>query len=175
MRFFNGFVAVPLLAGSVAAVTSPLDARATLESCTTDRKQAIDKAVAKAAKIAQSGADLIRSESDYNNFSRPFPRPPNSSPRTASLLPTVTLMKLRGVSGLAQPTLLNFPPGRTPHSCSIRDQTTSSLHELAHTKGVFDSETYGYDAVYQLSSGSALENAESYAFFANGFSQLPVS
>lgn len=75
-------------------------------------------------------------------------------------------MKLRGVSGLAQPTLLNFPPGRTPHSCSIRDQTTSSLHELAHTKGVFDSETYGYDAVYQLSSGSALENAESYAFFA---------
>lgn len=75
-------------------------------------------------------------------------------------------MKLRGVSGLAQPTLLNFPPGRTPHSYSIRDQATSSLHELAHTKGVFDPETYGYDTVYQLSSGSALENAESYAFFA---------
>lgn len=72
MRFFNGFVAVPLLAGSVAAVASPLDARATLESCTTDRKQAIDKAVAKAAKIAQSGADLIRSESDYNKLFQTF-------------------------------------------------------------------------------------------------------
>ncbi|KAL4756632.1 putative metalloproteinase [Aspergillus foveolatus] len=49
--------------------------------------------------------------------------------------------------------------------CSILDQATSSLHELAHTKGIFGPETYGYDAVHGLSSASALENAESYAFF----------
>ncbi|OOO04846.1 peptidase M35 deuterolysin [Aspergillus oryzae] len=143
-----------------------------------DRKQAIDNAVAKAAKIAQSGADLIRSESDYDKLFQTFSKATEQQSKNRVLgaldkLPTATLMKLRGVSGLAQPTLLNFPPGRTPHSYSIRDQATSSLHELAHTKGVFDPETYGYDTVYQLSSGSALENAESYAFFANGFSQLP--
>ncbi|CAG8019313.1 unnamed protein product [Penicillium nalgiovense] len=36
---------------------------------------------------------------------------------------------------------------------------------MAHTKGIFGPETYGYDAVHRLSSSSALENAESYAFF----------
>ena len=50
MRFFGGFVAVPLITGSVAAVASPLDARATLENCTTDRQQAIDNAIVKAAR-----------------------------------------------------------------------------------------------------------------------------
>jgi hypothetical protein len=61
------------------------------------------------------------------------------------------------------------------NSCSKLDQATSSLHELAHTKGIFGPETYGYGAVHGLSSSSALENAESYAFFSKcKFSIIPT-
>ncbi|KAB8231591.1 putative metalloproteinase [Aspergillus alliaceus] len=51
------------------------------------------------------------------------------------------------------------------NSCDVLDQATSSLHEMAHTKGVFGPETYGYDQIHGLNAGAALENAESYAFF----------
>lgn len=70
--------------------------------------------------MAQSGADLIRSESDYSNklFQSFFKTTDQQS----------------------------------------KNRVLGALHKIA-------TEIYGYDAVHQLSSGSALENAESYAFF----------
>ncbi|PLB54067.1 metallo proteinase [Aspergillus steynii IBT 23096] len=51
------------------------------------------------------------------------------------------------------------------NNCDALDQATSTTHEMAHTKGIYGIETYGYYAVQGLDSQSALINAESYAFF----------
>lgn len=63
MHFFQALVALPLIAGAVA---SPLDTRATLENCNDEGVRAINNALTQAAEMANSGASLIRSESDYS-------------------------------------------------------------------------------------------------------------
>ncbi|KAF9892074.1 hypothetical protein FE257_002480 [Aspergillus nanangensis] len=56
-------------------------------------------------------------------------------------------------------------------SCYDQDQATTSLHEFTHAPGVYSPGTddlgYGYDAATALSSSDALNNADSYALFAN--------
>ncbi|KAE8306939.1 hypothetical protein RU639_001419 [Aspergillus parasiticus] len=198
MRFFQTLVALPLIAGAVA---SPLDARATLQNCTPEGKQMIDNALSQAAKMAQAGANLIRTNSDYSaNLFQSFfkTNDAQSRNRVAGVLDKIATEATNGNQGVV--TYYCTPEGidcvdthaftmtaygetdgtygriRTcpayftkfpawSNSCGVLDQATSSLHEMAHTKGIFGPETYGYDAVHGLNAAAALENAESYAFF----------
>ncbi|KAL4805116.1 Deuterolysin metalloprotease family-domain-containing protein [Aspergillus unguis] len=56
-------------------------------------------------------------------------------------------------------------------SCYDQDQATTSLHEFTHAPGVYSPGTddlgYGYSAATALSASQALNNADSYALFAN--------
>ncbi|KAJ5618062.1 hypothetical protein N7537_003176 [Penicillium hordei] len=198
MRFFQTLVAVPLIAGAVA---SPLETRATLENCSDERAQMIDNALARAAKMAKAGANLIRSESDYSkNLFQSFfkTNDAQSRNRVVGVLDKIATEATDGNQGVVSyyctPAGINcidnhsftmtaygetdgtygrirtcpayftkFPA--SSNICSVLDQATSTLHEMAHTKGIFGPETYGYDQVHGLSSSAALENAESYAFF----------
>lgn len=57
-------------------------------------------------------------------------------------------------------------------SCHAQDQATTSLHEFTHAPGVYSPGTkdlgYGYQAATSLSTDEALNNADSYALYANG-------
>lgn len=59
--------------------------------------------------------------------------------------------------------------------CHAQDQATTTLHETTHLtqiKGTADN-GYGYSAIQGLTSAQSLNNADSYALFANGmFSRL---
>jgi deuterolysin len=62
-------------------------------------------------------------------------------------------------------------------SCHQQDQATTVLHEETHAPGVYspgtDDLAYGYNAAIQLSTSQALNNADTYALYANGmFSRL---
>jgi deuterolysin len=64
-------------------------------------------------------------------------------------------------------------------SCHGQDQATTALHEETHAPGVYSPGTedlgYGYSAATRLSSSQALNNADSYALYANGkFSTLSL-
>jgi deuterolysin len=56
--------------------------------------------------------------------------------------------------------------------CHAQDQATTTLHEFTHAPGVYSPGTedngYGYDAATALSADAALNNADSYALYANG-------
>ncbi|KAL6235495.1 neutral protease 2 [Aspergillus navahoensis] len=56
-------------------------------------------------------------------------------------------------------------------SCYAQDQATTTLHEFTHAPGVYspgtDDYAYGYSASTALSASQALNNADSYALFAN--------
>ncbi|KAJ5497770.1 Peptidase M35 deuterolysin [Penicillium expansum] len=198
MRFFQTLVALPLIAGAIA---SPLETRATLESCSVERAQMINNALARAAKMAEAGANLIRSESDYSyNLFQSFFKTSSvqSRNRVAGILDKIATEATDGNKGVVSyyctqdgidcvdthdftmtaygetdgtygrirtcPAYFTKFPASS-NTCDVLDQATSTLHEMAHTKGIFGPETYGYDAVHGLSSSAALENAESYAFF----------
>ncbi|KAF7591729.1 hypothetical protein BBP40_001173 [Aspergillus hancockii] len=200
MRFLQTLLAIPLVAGNLAAFAGPIETRATLENCSADQKQAIDDALAQAAKMAQAGADTLRSGSDYSNslfYSFFKTNDESSKNRVAGVLDRIAQEARAGDKGVVSyyctpegitcnvsesftttaygetdgtygrirtcPAYYNFPKWST--TCDVLDQATSSLHEMAHTKGIFGPETYGYDAVHRLQSSAALENAESYAFF----------
>ncbi|KAA8642049.1 hypothetical protein EYZ11_005587 [Aspergillus tanneri] len=55
--------------------------------------------------------------------------------------------------------------------CHAQDQATTSLHEFTHAPGVYEPGTedlgYGYDAATKLSAKDALNNADTYALYAN--------
>jgi deuterolysin len=57
-------------------------------------------------------------------------------------------------------------------SCHAQDQATTVLHEETHAPGVYSPGTqdngYGYAAATALSANAALNNADSYALYANG-------
>jgi deuterolysin len=57
-------------------------------------------------------------------------------------------------------------------TCYAQDQATTTLHEFTHAPGVYSPGTddlgYGYDAATRLSASQALNNADSYALYANG-------
>jgi deuterolysin len=57
-------------------------------------------------------------------------------------------------------------------SCHAQDQATTVLHEETHAPGVYSPGTddlgYGYAAATALSTTQALNNADSYALYANG-------
>ncbi|RHZ43083.1 putative penicillolysin/deuterolysin metalloprotease [Aspergillus thermomutatus] len=59
-------------------------------------------------------------------------------------------------------------------SCHAQDQATTTLHEFTHAPGVYSPGTedlgYGYSAATALSARDALNNADTYALFANGTS-----
>jgi deuterolysin len=57
-------------------------------------------------------------------------------------------------------------------SCHAQDQATTTLHEFTHAPAVYSPGTedyaYGYSASIALSASQALNNADTYALFANG-------
>ena len=57
-------------------------------------------------------------------------------------------------------------------TCHAQDQATTTLHEFTHAPGVYSPGTedygYGYQAATSLSANQALNNADSYALYANG-------
>jgi hypothetical protein len=61
-------------------------------------------------------------------------------------------------------------------SCHAQDQATTVLHEETHAPGVYSPGTqdlgYGYAAATRLSASQALNNADTYALYANG--KLPI-
>ncbi|KAI5814853.1 deuterolysin metalloprotease family protein [Pyronema omphalodes] len=56
-------------------------------------------------------------------------------------------------------------------SCHAQDQWSTTLHEMTHAPGVFspgtDDNAYGYSACMGLSASAALNNADTYALYAN--------
>lgn len=60
-------------------------------------------------------------------------------------------------------------PGLTK-SCHAQDQATTTLHETTHLTQIKGTQDlgYGYSAATKLTSAQALNNADSYALFANG-------
>ncbi|KAJ5488540.1 Penicillolysin [Penicillium diatomitis] len=58
------------------------------------------------------------------------------------------------------------------NTCHAQDQATTTLHEFTHAPGVYSPGTqdngYGYAAATSLSSSGAVNNADSYALYANG-------
>jgi deuterolysin len=60
-------------------------------------------------------------------------------------------------------------------SCHAQDQATTTLHEVTHLSQIKGTQDlgYGYAAATKLSSAQALNNADSYALFANGKLRLP--
>lgn len=61
--------------------------------------------------------------------------------------------------------------------CHAQDQATTSLHEFTHAPAVYSPGTddlgYGYSAATSLSTNDALNNADTYALYANGEFNLP--
>ena len=57
-------------------------------------------------------------------------------------------------------------------TCHGQDQATTVLHEACHAPGVYSPGTddlgYGYAAATRLSTSQALNNADSFALYANG-------
>lgn len=53
-------------------------------------------------------------------------------------------------------------------SCHAQDQATTTLHEMTHAVCGTDDLGYGYSAATQLSASQAVNNADSYALYANG-------
>ncbi|KAF7717780.1 Penicillolysin [Penicillium ucsense] len=57
------------------------------------------------------------------------------------------------------------------NTCHAQDQATTTLHEFTHAPGVYSPGTqdngYGYAAATSLSSSGAVNNADSYALYAN--------
>lgn len=64
----------------------------------------------------------------------------------------------------------DLPP--MTNSCHAQDQATTTLHEFTHAPAVYSPGTedygYGYQAATALSAYQALNNADSYALYANG-------
>lgn len=69
-----------------------------------------------------------------------------------------------------------LPPLTT--TCHAQDQATTSLHEFTHAPGVYSPGTddlgYGYAAATSLSTRDALNNADTFALYANGEFNLPL-
>lgn len=63
--------------------------------------------------------------------------------------------------------------------CHRQDQATTVLHEETHAPDVYAPGTldnaYGYDAAMDLTSDAAINNADTYALYANGMSLTPQS
>lgn len=55
-------------------------------------------------------------------------------------------------------------------TCHAQDQATTTIHEITHLTQIKGTQDlgYGYTAAIRLSQASALNNADSYALFANG-------
>ncbi|KAI6898138.1 hypothetical protein KC318_g7755, partial [Hortaea werneckii] len=68
------------------------------------------------------------------------------------------------------PLFFNYLPALTGQ-CHAQDQATTVLHEETHAPGVYRPGTqdngYGYSAATSLSASAALNNADSYALYAN--------
>jgi deuterolysin len=62
--------------------------------------------------------------------------------------------------------------------CHSQDQATTVLHEETHAPDVYAPGTldnaYGYNAAMELSSKDAINNADTYALYANGMSSKQV-
>ena len=75
-------------------------------------------------------------------------------------------------AGLSQSIVMLRTTKVQPGACHAQDQATTTLHEFTHAPGVYQPGTedlgYGYDAASQLSAQDALNNADSYALYANG-------
>jgi deuterolysin len=58
------------------------------------------------------------------------------------------------------------------NTCHNQDQATTVLHEETHAPDVYAPGTldnaYGYDAAMDLSTDGAVNNADTYALYANG-------
>ena len=61
-------------------------------------------------------------------------------------------------------------------TCHAQDQATTTLHESTHLSQIAGTDDlgYGYAAASRLSTSSALNNADSYALFANGKSPILI-
>ncbi|ETS73211.1 Neutral protease 2 [Pestalotiopsis fici W106-1] len=66
------------------------------------------------------------------------------------------------------PLYFNYLPALTK-SCHAQDQATTTLHEVTHLSQIKGTQDlgYGYSAAIRLSATQALNNADSYALFAN--------
>jgi len=66
-------------------------------------------------------------------------------------------------------------PNPDAAGCHGQDRATTILHEFTHADAVFNTPTddngYGFDALQGLSPTEALNNADTYAQYANGISQ----
>lgn len=62
-------------------------------------------------------------------------------------------------------------PASTPEQCHQQCRGSNTLHEMTHAIGSTKDVAYGYQAVMGLSSSQALDNADTYALYANGESR----
>lgn len=59
-------------------------------------------------------------------------------------------------------------PASTPEQCHQQCRGSNTLHEMTHAVGSTKDVAYGYQAVMRLSTSQALDNADTYALYANG-------
>lgn len=71
------------------------------------------------------------------------------------------------------PLYFSYLPALTK-TCHAQDQATTTLHEVTHLSQIKATQDlgYGYSAATKLSASQALNNADSYALFANGMLTL---
>ncbi|KAL8905112.1 MAG: hypothetical protein Q9171_006791 [Xanthocarpia ochracea] len=175
--------------GSAAARVAPavriLNDRTIVTSCAGAQGSALNNALANSKRLSDAAAAAAQSGSAAK-FQEYFKT-------TASTARNTVAARFRGVSGQSvsgtngstrvlayalpsQNVIANCPiyysglPALT-NQCHRQDQATTTLHEFTHTPATYSPGTqdngYGYAASTALTSQQAINNADSYALYAN--------
>lgn len=172
--------------------------RTTLEDCSGSQRSALETALSNAADLATQAADAAESgdESKFEEYFMTTDAETRSTvaerlravARESSTSGSSTTYYCEDTLGYCEPNVLAYTlPSLNviancdiyyselpalARSCHAQDQATTTLHEFTHAPGVYSPGTddlgYGYNAATQLSAADALNNADSYALYANG-------
>ncbi|KAJ8220706.1 hypothetical protein LV159_005024 [Aspergillus fumigatus] len=169
---------------AVPASIKPLDRRTKItSSCTGNRATVLNTALRNAASIASKAADAaavaarlkaVASEASMNGGGSTTYYCSDPYGYCDSNVLAYTLPSTNEVVNCE----LFYTLQEVTNDCHGQDQATTIIHEFTHAPGVYPPGTedlgYGYSAATALSTSNALNNADSYALFANGTSSFCV-
>ncbi|KAH1580769.1 hypothetical protein KXW41_003170 [Aspergillus fumigatus] len=163
---------------AVPASIKPLDRRTKItSSCTGNRATVLNTALRNAASIASKAADAasavaarlkaVASEASMNGGGSTTYYCSDPYGYCDSNVLAYTLPSTNEVVNCE----LFYTLQEVTNDCHGQDQATTIIHEFTHAPGVYPPGTedlgYGYSAATALSTSNALNNADSYALFAN--------
>ncbi|PLB43252.1 hypothetical protein P170DRAFT_441707 [Aspergillus steynii IBT 23096] len=178
------------------SITKDLSTRSTLESCDGEYSSLVKKALERAAKMATAGANDARNgtsslfekffmstdESDRKEVAERLDAIAKEATSKGVLTyycqPSAQDSCGGNIAAVTYPTedrVVNcqgyYESTEVSDTCNYLDQAAISLHEFSHATSVYDPGTedvaYGYDSVLQLSTKQALNNADSFAYYAS--------